>query len=263
MLSEPQAILFETQLGWPPAEIVAFRPTKDFVRGLYNALHETEFNEFVYQNLELQGLSLYSKHEEGGVSRIKFNDGHIAITEENSGTTVEDFVRRVRTVSTALAQVSAKYELGSVPLFTQRCKINCLSQPNEVSPLDLLASRMSVVKEEIEPFGRPPAFFGVRFRFPPVTIVEDDEETIAEELEDYCVVRFETYSDDQSKVWMEVASSRLFKSAVDFSDDGQQIVEAGIRCAYKFLSENCKNFLDQFDKRDSPESGENHGNSNS
>jgi hypothetical protein len=256
MLSEPTAILFETQLGWPPPEIVSFRVTKDLVRALYNKLHEAEFNDFAYQNLELQGsgFCLFTKHEEGGASRCRFGDGNVSITEEATTATVDDFVRRAKAVLRALAAVCADANVEPPPVLTQRCKINCLSQPHESeSPIELLAKRLARVVDKIEPFGRPPAFFGVRFRFPPASFMEDGEDKSEQgkeddsQTEDFSAVRFETYSEDQSKVWMEVSSNRFFQSLLDVSGDGLGEIESGIRTSYRFLTENCKDFLDQFD----------------
>jgi hypothetical protein len=132
------------------------------------------------------------------------------------------------------------------PFLVQRCKVQCLSQPNVTrNPLQILASRIGNVGDKIGPFGRPPAFFGVRFRFQPwsppdededeadeehevnaqeagneaavshppgenlpATIEEADDDETAEAIEarDYVTVRFEPYSEDPSQVWIEVAA---------------------------------------------------------
>jgi len=249
MLSEPRAIFFETRIGWPPSEVIPFRVNKRLVRGLYNKLCDIEFDEFSYDNIEFDASSrlLSFKHEGGGISRCSIADEHLSITEEWTESGIDDFLRRIHAVCTAFYLVCKQQVTILPPVFTQRCKIHCLAQPNEASgALELLANRIASVGDKIVHFDRPPAFFGVRFRFPPVIMEIDEGED--EEFPDFCTVRFETHSEDPKQVWMEVATTRLFESAVDLSDQkGIQQIESGMQAAYDFLAENCKQFLDQFD----------------
>lgn len=250
MLSEPRAILFETQLEWwPPEKQGRFRVTDDLVRGLYNKLFEVEYDEFCYKNVDLQSNepSLSSKYDGGRVSRCQFSQNSISIEEAKAGIELSAFAQGVRAVLGAFSAVCTDSGAGVPPILMQRCRIHCLSQPNEAgTSLDLLTTRVADVLGKIGPFERPPLFFGVRFRFPPVEIEAEGEEPTNHN--NFCVVRFETYSEDLSQVWMEVAASHFFETAVDMSEaEGLDQIEARLRESYYFLTDKCKAFLDQFD----------------
>ncbi|MCH8047342.1 MAG: hypothetical protein IID44_26885 [Planctomycetes bacterium] len=106
--------------------------------------------------------------------------------------------------------------------------------------------------------------FGVRFRFPPVNVVDtqddDDaegepgEEAIreainqgrVEEKTGFVTLRLESYAKDRKQVWMEVAGAYpQFDEPLALADADKII--ANIHNAYDFLTQNSKRFLDQFD----------------
>jgi hypothetical protein len=128
----------------------------------------------------------------------------------------------------------------------------------------------------IGPFNRPPAFFGVRFRFRPWSPDDDDEQENNEEdaKEDgggnqaeavpaivpepggesslqeentgnFVTVRFELYEADPSQMWIEVATNYFVREPIMLDD--LALVEKNIMHTFQFATENCKKFLDQFD----------------
>ncbi len=153
----------------------------------------------------------------------------ILIEDQQPSLPIESFAESVEAVLRTLGD-------DLPPIFFQRCKIECLAEPrNCQNSLELLAGRLSHVfeSEAIGPFGRSPSFFGVRFRFLPEHSHDDDSED-RESLEEngatqtdesqavsdtdtsgrrgeegYATVRFETYSKEPKKVWMEVQALEL------------------------------------------------------
>lgn len=152
----------------------------------------------------------------------------------------------VKGVLGGLSAVMEDLDCEVPPFLAQRCRVHCTAQPNQSEhSLDLLAGKVARVKESILPFGRPPSFFGVRFRFPPAVIVDGDTRHETSH-EDFVTVRFETFSDDISQVWMEVAATyMLMEKRVALGST--ETVQENIHASYKFLTENCRRFLDQFD----------------
>ena len=248
MLSEPRAILFQTELEWPPAEVHDFRIDKEIVRKFYNELFEYKSGEHCYENLDLQAVKpTLSTRIATRQSVCQFGDGSINIEEQRPDFALGGFTNKVTAVLRGLKEVTDAIDgLVVPPFFLQRCRIHCLSQPGVGSSLELLAGKVANVKEPIEPFERPPSFFGVRFRFGPAVVDADGNE---ETHENFASVRFETYSEDPSQVWMEVAATYLFVPVPATLEDTAHVMEH-IQESYEFLTERCKAFLDQFDERD-------------
>ncbi|MHC4399593.1 MAG: hypothetical protein ACYTG0_07930 [Planctomycetota bacterium] len=250
MLSEPRAIFFQTQLEWPPVELYDFRIGKDIVREFYNRLFDHEYEEHHYENLDLQApRPTLSTRTETRQSICQFGDRSITIEERRPDFEVDGFTNVVEVALQGLKAVTDEIDDYDVPpFFLQRCRIHCLSQPlGTGSSLDLLASRVANVKEPIAPFQRPPSFFGVRFRFGPVILETDEDENT--HIENFASVRFETYEEDPSQVWMEVATTYPLVHVPPMLGDAERIV-ANIRESYEFLAMRCKEFLDQFDTRE-------------
>lgn len=252
MLSEPRAIFFQTELVWLPPQVSDYRLDKAAVRSLYNTLFEADFNDHCYENLDLQAQKpTLSSEREGKRSICRFSENSITIEEQRPNFTVEEFWEIVKTVVGAFKKVveGDGSEPSFPPFFCQRCRINCLTQPHEVdNSLTLLAERLSCVKNAISPFERPPSFFGVRFRFPPVVVKTETGETKARHG-DFATVRFETYSDDPSQIWMEILANYvpLAEESARTTLDSMELFRTNIMNAYHFLTERCKAFLDQFD----------------
>lgn len=259
MLSEPRAIFFQTVLEWPPVELCEFRIGKDVIRQFFNKLFEHEFVDHHYENLDLQAqkptLSTRNVNRE---SICQFGDRSITIEERRPDFAVEGFTTVVKEVLRGLKAVADEIDDYVVPpFFVQRCRVNCLSQPMASgSSLKLLAARVANVMEVINPFERPPSFFGVRFRFSPVILeTEDAEDAEDAAFESFASVRFETYSEDPSQVWMEVAATHPLMHVSATLNETEHVI-ANMVESYEFLTLRCKAFLDQFDTPDKQASQE-------
>jgi len=252
MLSEPRAIFFQTELIWLPPDVSGYRLDKMIVRRFYNTLFEPEFNEHCYENLDLQAQKPTLSSEQAGKRSIcRFSENSITIEEQRPVFAVDEFCKIVDNVVKAFQKALGND--GAVPQFppvvSQRCRMQCLPQPHEVGgSLTLLAEKLSHVKDAIEPFERPPSFFGVRFRFGPALIAT--ENGAITEHEGFVTVRFETYSNDPSQVWMEVLAQYvpLVQENAPATLESVALFQANIQNAYEFLTEKCKAFLDQYDK---------------
>jgi len=256
-MHDPKSIFFQTELKWPPLEEYAV--SEDVVRGLFNKMFEPGGHK--YDNLQLQSdkPTLYKKAR-GGQSLCQFGSDSITIEESHEECYLREFLN---TVETVLGGIN---EDDIPPFFLQRVKIQCLCQTSICEDaVELLAGRVSRAYDAIQPFERPPAFFGVRFRFPPVHLVtpressgepdeaedEDDiEQAIAEgrieEKAGFVTLRLESYAQDPSQVWMEVAEMYPhFDSPMALADI--QKITSNIQKSYDFLTQNSRSFLDQFD----------------
>jgi hypothetical protein len=209
MLGELRTVFFSLELQSPP--IPEMRISNSKIRELYNKLHEP--GGYAYENLQLQGdIPALSTKRDDGKSQCQIGSDKIRIEEENPAFGIDEFVNVVETVLKALGD-------DAPPSFMQRCTIRCLAQPNNVpDSRKLLAGEVANVMDAIGPFGRPHKGF--------------------------LTVRFETYSKDPKQVWIEVAASY---PGVFHVGDLEEIT-ANVRETYNFLVENCKGFLDQFDK---------------
>jgi hypothetical protein len=218
MLAEPRAIFYQTELRLAPIEELGIR--KERVRDLYNKMFEPSGCR--YENLDLQAdIPTLSTRKEKGQSICQVGQFLIRIEENWPEGHVDHFIEVVRTVIS---------NLGSSPLppvIGQRCNISCITQPNSSNSIVLLGGKIARVLDAIDPFERPPTFFGIRFRFVPKEFYEDDEQesdeqTLEEPTDSGAVVqqhgpvemermnfvtlRFETYSKDIKQVWMEAVA---------------------------------------------------------
>jgi len=249
VLSETTAVFFQTELRWPPPELFDFRVSRTMIRALFNKLFEPEFNEHAYQNLELEPVCpTLSKQTGTARALVQFDTLSMTIEESRSESHVDDFVKHVTQVLLAFRNVVVDLNIEVPDFFVQRCKIHCLAQPhNSPGALPLLAGGVANVFERIAPFERPPCHFGVRFRFPPAEIVtENGDAENTRTHRNYATVRFETYEGDPSRVWMEVASEyMLYPNEVSLRDTTK--IAEHIHRSYEFLTQQCVQFLNQFD----------------
>jgi hypothetical protein len=263
MLSGIRTIYFSTDLTYPP--LPNFEIKTNQVLDLYNKLREP--GGYPYENLELQASPpTLSTRREGGLSRCQIGNGRIRIEEDSpaiAGMGAEEFAGVVKSVLGGLGQWGG-------PFFAQRCVVRCTAQPMvQEDSLELLAGKLADALHTIEPFGRPPSFFGVRFRFSPhrdePASAGDPEpaETVPVEAagrakkrakkvdpiehRGYLTLRYETYSKDIKQVWMEVEANYV-EQVIDISNVA--LIKKNILDACQFVTENAKKFLDQFDVKD-------------
>lgn len=271
MISEPKSILIATHLEYPPE---GFKIVDDEIVSLYHKLREP--GGYRYENLVIQADPPRLFTEGPGDDTESFCEigpHTISIVERGAPVMAADeFAGVVQTVLGGLGD-------RCPPFFFQRTKIQCLAQPISGDSIELLAGKVANVLNRISPFGRPPSFFGVRFRFLPEEFFNDEgkqdeqgTEAVADahveeesegslvdtpagvqSAEGFVTVRFESYSRDPSQVWMEVGAMDRLAPVVatqDIDRLGKSIVRV-----YKFLTENCKRFLDQFDDERNCEEG--------
>jgi hypothetical protein len=254
-LSDPTSILFRTQLQFFPIEELAFE--KRFVRQLYGKLAEP--GGYPYDDISFEGststLSTKRKTHRGtGRSVCKVTDHAISVEELEPEGPLGSFVEVVQTVLKVVAEVKT----DCPPIIIQRCWIQSFARPlQSKNSISLLAGKVSDVLTKIVPFDRPPAFFGLRFRFPPYKIVDDgetehesedaaNEDDIQRELRNFVALRFETWGQDVSQVWIEVAAQYLFENPNDVTET--QKISDNIKDAYDFLTTKAIPFLNQFDQ---------------
>ena len=90
----------------------------------------------------------------------------------------------------------------------------------------------------------------------------DEEEMLSDDSnfshdEGFATVRFETYTEDHKKIWMEVATGfRKLKAPGVFTVHDINELCANITETYQLIAERSKRFLDQFDKPDPLEGDE-------
>lgn len=243
MLSEPRPIYFETEL-----KFLAFDETqfgKSHVRKLYAALcsgHET-----VYENLDMQAVlpTLSTNRAGGGVSSCAVGPDTITIKEDNPGYGITEFGMVIEHVLRGIDEILDDDK--SPLLIGQKTRVRALSQPHgHEDSVDLLAGKLAQVMDRIGPFGRPPAWFGLRFRFPPMQWESKDQDgdVTQHDEQNLVTLRLETYAQDISQVWMEVTSFEFFREALDVSDHSR--VVANVQETYDFLDRG-RRFLNQYD----------------
>jgi hypothetical protein len=277
MFSSPRPILFSTELECPHVKELAIA-SKEAARFLYHKMLEP--GGYSYENIDVQSQQpmLSTRRGEEGRSVCQVDRHTLRLEELHPEMPVDEFVAVVKSVLTALKDHWRVF-------FIQRCKVQCLSQPNVFpNPLGILASRIGNVSDKILPFGRPPAFFGVRFRFQPWSPNEEEDPETQEQEADvaenepsvpssspseqeapaetddpgepateargFVTVRFEPYSADPSQVWIEVASSYIAEEPIVPAD--LSVVKRNLLETCRFATDNCKRFLDQFDPQNDP-----------
>lgn len=251
MLSEPRPIFFETEL-----KFLAFDETnvfgKSHVKKLYHELSGS--SEPLYENLDMQASlpTLSTNHASGGSCSCSVGPDSLLIKDDNSDSTVDSFGLQIEHVLRAIEEIAP----NSPPIIGQKTRVRALAQPHgHEDAVDLLAGEVAKVLEKIHPFGRPPAWFGIRFRFPPMEweVEKQDGTKETKEEDTFISCRFETYAQDISQVWMEVMSGKLFREAVEVS--GFESLIQNVRTTYEFLGRG-RDFLNQFDDGNSGDSSD-------
>lgn len=186
-----------------------------------------------------------------GSSMCRVRPDSIMIEETEPQVTVEQFIEIVQTILKAVGQT--KHDCA--PIFAQKCVIRSIAKPlGSKHSVNLLAAKIANVKKAIAPFNRPPQFFGIRFRFPPYEIVQEETEGEGEVegKNDFTTVRFETWAKDVEQVWIETAMMTFFQG-IEIADSK---ISDNIQGSYNFLTKECVDFLNQFDDKPNPPDGD-------
>lgn len=255
MSSEAITIYFENELEFVPLEGLHF--DGDFAADLYQELRKPG-SGLAYKNLLQEPSILLSTSEtmpNGKMSRqCEISDHSILMSESRTKSTVEEFSESVTDVLKAVAEVRDV----NPPIFSQRSTVRALWKPTHCRhPLVLLACHASRVIDKVDPFNRPPSFYGMRFRFAPAD--EDDLKPFdngrgGSAKHDYLTVRYEIYSDDTSYIWIEVESRQYFTEFMDISKTAE--IGKNISETHEFMTNNGVAFLEQFDLPPDEEDGE-------
>ncbi len=257
---EASTIYLKTEFEFVPIDDGRFG--EEFIRELFLGLSKPGMTEFAYKNLSLQDdpPRLYTTRiTERGKSRstCEISPHSIEIEEDSvAGVDIGEFQERAKSIITAANEVATRLKRPIPPVFTQRVCVQTVVQPSEVpDSLDLLAGKAARVLDLIDPFRRPPSYFGIRFRFIPHEPDNENGEEPPfdgwdEAQDDFVTLRFETWSNDPSYVWIEVSSSRILSGAIDLDEHGTDRVCQNIARTYDFLQKNAIDFIGQFDRKD-------------
>ncbi len=251
MSSEVITIFFENELEFAPFDGLHF--DGNFAADVFHELRQPGAG-LAYEAFSPKPRSLLSTSEtspSGKISRqCEFGEFSISMSESRTKSTVEQFSESVADVLKAVGKVRGE----NPPVFGQRITARSIWKPTKCpNPLVLLAGNASRVIDMIDPFNRPPSFFGMRFRFTPA----DEEDLKAFERSggaakhDFLTVRYEIYSDDTEYIWIEVESQRYFSEFTDITKTEE--IAKNISETHEFMTNNGIEFLEQFDVAPPPD----------
>jgi hypothetical protein len=188
-----------------------------------------------YENfLRIQGgARIERRSPEGeGYSQLTLLGDRIQLTEDHTGTSTEQFGKKVVAVLSAVLPA-----LGIPLLLVQQNKVRATSTPMSFkTATEFLARRVFKIQpEQMEPLGRPTSIFGFRLVFP----------AHARHPENFNV-RIESYVRDPQALYIENVGT--FKTPIQSST--LPTVEDNLRITSAFISENILNFLSLYDRRE-------------
>lgn len=226
MLSEPRTISLISEFVHVPTVHV---PEK--LREVYNEVCRT----CGYENfLRIQsGARIERRSPEGqGFSQLTLLSDRIQLTEDHTGTSTDQFGKKV------VAVLSTVLPVLNIPLLlVQQNKVRATSTPNSFkTATEFLARRVFRAEPaQLAPLGRPTSVFGFRLVFPGYT----------EHPENFNV-RIESYVRDPQALYIENVGT--FKQPIQAST--LSVVEENLRITSAFISENILNFLSMYDRRE-------------
>ena len=280
MLSETRTIFFQTELVLPPLK--EFRIGRPKIRALYNKMHEPGGHP--YENIETNGENTtLSTKRDNGTSVCHFGSSSLRIQEDHPDCDVDGFIDIAKTVLRGLGEDFPPFVL----LQRCRIQCTVKPQHMN-SILLLAGKVANVHDRFISLGRRPTYFgVRFRF-LPMHMLMEDiglggddefdgdnedggdDDEVEGEssqashgdqrETEDvqsasnlsddaFMTLRFETYSKDITQVWIEAAAEfRAFTEKGVFTSRDIERMGENIKDTYRFITERCVKFLEQFDQ---------------
>lgn len=255
MLSEVTPVSMRTELVFLPYDRDS-EFDKETVRRLYVALSEPGRGS-LFENLDLQSdpPTLSTRFDRG--RRIcEVSEDTVAIEEEGGESRLEDFIEVVKTVLSCLEDIQEDSSGFPLPLVAQKTSISGLATPHASgSSVRLLVGNTTRVFTKGNPFGRVPMFFGIRFTFPPKSVIDQatEEPVIGQEESGYSTesldddmvfVTFQTH-EDANQVVIEVDARRHIggRNIESLSEEAAPQIKA-VQC---FMENEAIAFLNQFD----------------
>lgn len=287
MLSEPRTIFFQSELVLPTMK--EFRVGKAQARALFVRMHQPGGCPFEnFEVLQGDEVSLSTKRDEGRWT-CAFSPKGIRIEEDQPDCEVDGFIDKFKTVLRGLGddfppivllqrcriQCTVKpHHMGSIKLLAKElANVYDTFQPLgriptyfgvrfRFLPMDMLLEdiREELEDEEIE------AEHEEREDDEPEFDESGDEGEASHDLiiegpsgsypirhmrsdDAMMTLRFETYSNDLSQVWIEAAGEfRAFTDKNVFRYDDIELMGNNIKDTYRFIAERCTKFLEQFDR---------------
>jgi hypothetical protein len=166
----------------------------------------------------------------GAASSASFHPDRCVFREELTGTTVDEFAERVRSVA---GEVAA---LRGVPVFlAQVVTLRTLVNPRHFKDSrELLKNAVCGFGTALEAFERAPQLLGIRLVFPPST-GEANAFTL----------RIESFANDPRSLFLE--NQGAFGPTV--VAEGLEALSANVHATYRFVVERALDFLARFDVR--------------
>lgn len=222
----PRTIAFQSEIFHPLAE-----PDHAQLQKLHNQLFQSHQPTYTDFSVLANGAMLSNPATRpGAVSSVSFQPDRIVFREELGSLTVEEFGKRVRTLSEAACGL-----LGIQVLTAHQVTIRTLVNPrNFKDSRAYLKEGMFGFGSEVDDFSREPQLYGLRLVFPP-----SEGEPNAHAL------RIESFHGDPRSLFMENQAS----FAPLLVPRGLEPLEQNIQDAYTFLVERALTFIGRFDVR--------------
>ena len=172
----------------------------------------------------------------GAVSAVAFLADRIQFREELGSITWEEFAVRVRGISEEVAR------LRNLSAFlAQQVTVRTLVNPRaSKDSRAFLKDHLLGFGDELEAFGRAPAFYGLRMVFPAVG------ESVTSETNNAFVLRLESYNNDVRSLYLE--NQGTF-GGMAVEPGGLGVLEQNIEATYRFVTERAVAFVRAFDER--------------
>lgn len=223
---DPRTIAFLCELLHPP-----LAPDPAPIQRVHNRMFQDAVPR--YQSFTVSGtgavLSNPTSHP-NAVSSVGFLADRFQFREELSGLTLDDFVQRVRTVTT-MALAERPVQLFTAQIVTIRTLINPRRFQDSRA---YLKEGIFGFEKELEDLGREPQLYGLRLVFPP-TQAEPWAFTL----------RVESFANDPRSLFLENQGS--FGPILGAA--GLETIERNLAATYEFVVQRALSFLEHFDVR--------------
>jgi hypothetical protein len=282
MLSELRTLFYQVELVLP--SLKGSRIGRPQVRALYNELHKP--GGYSYDNLEFrgEGASLSTTRDHGR-SVCYVGPDTIRIEEDKPEFGVDEFIDIVKTVLRALGDdfppvvLRQNCRIQSIvkPRFMGSIKLLAHEVANvhdTIGPLGRLPTYFGV-RFSFLPMDMILNDLGTRRTSQDEAATDDQletgeiqqqnerepEETSVDQIVNEIMaaehnesdnarmtLRFETYNADLSFIWIEAAAEFHARTGIVFDGNDIDLMGQNVRDTYRFISERCTKFLEQFDK---------------